>query len=341
MQPLELSLEEGGHQTTNQQGRSLSLCSSRQRRQRNDVVSSSGRRHARRYRLSVLLGFAFVLDLKHTASAIIYATQGLGQVQTGSTQWVWRVAAMCISIPLFYLLPLLMYHFWNKVSVLKQGRSGGDWHLPGEVWNNVGPERLEAQTAKFTRDFAEHGILWQFAIWLRQFCLIVVSIPLLQARAVNPASISVSSQIVAVVGAILVHVVAAAATQYVQPFAFVYQNAVEQLLLLSNIVLLILALCLVLAPHTAYSLEVFMLVVVVGSLVAAIAHHVVCVLRRTLRMPETELEQWIKKTVNPRKLRQERKEAKMAKDEESGSTSELRKGCCERGDGCSECQWRN
>ena len=81
---------------------------------------------------------------------------------------------MCISIPLFYLLPLLMYHFWNKVSVLKQGRSGGDWHLPGEVWNNVGPERLEAQAAKFTRDFAEHGVMWQFAIWLRQFCLIVV-----------------------------------------------------------------------------------------------------------------------------------------------------------------------
>ena len=82
------------------------------------------------------------------------------------------MAAMCISIPLFYLLPLLMYHFWNKVSVLKQGRSGGDWHLPGEVWNNVGPERLEAQAAKFTRDFAEHGVMWQFAIWLRQYTFV-------------------------------------------------------------------------------------------------------------------------------------------------------------------------
>ena len=185
-------------------------------------------------------------------------------------------------ISLFFLalssvtLLAVIFRLRYQVNAYMRGIATGDW--PG-----LSPLELDRRLANLTHRFASHAPNWQFALWLRQWLLLVagsrtISVALKTGGGASDASDAVLGALTALPWiqlslSLLIVAVSLWWHRRRQPYAFASQNALEAGLLSSVLFLLLLAIpCHALAAAdgtVSPALDAVMTVLVLSSLVGA------------------------------------------------------------------------
>ena len=176
---------------------------------------------------------------------------------------------------LLLLQIVLAARFWRRVRRYAVGVRAGTWHAPScSTGVPIPPRRLARQVAFLTGRFAPHAPSWQFVIWLRQAALFATALaaqlmfPRLELGEAETARYWFALTAAAItLAAWLLH-------RRTQPFAYRYQNVLDEWLYASVIALLALVSIYAAIPRespVSTLFEVLLLTVLLGSLVGGAA----------------------------------------------------------------------
>lgn len=245
------------------------------------AVAHCRRQFASADRAELTLSLIFSVQLTFSWGVITHVAEGLQSPQTGG-----KILVALVALLLLLLQLALALRFARNVFSFKRGLDSGVWRSPGWFsWcrccgqiccatdRPIYPRRLEKQVAYLTGRFASHAPRWQLIIWLRQLLLVLLAFlsNLLHHDVANGA-FDTARYLIAL-AAIAVTLGFWYAHHRTQPYAFDFQNAIESWLYGSAALLLVLACASTALPDassaTGTVLEVLMLLVLLGSLVAS------------------------------------------------------------------------
>ena len=155
--------------------------------------------------------------------------------------------ALAIASALLVLEAWLLSRFVSNILAYSRGIAGRGWRVRrcapcGLTFKPVTPRSLSERVRYFTLRFAPHAPQWQLAIWLRQLCLFAIRLVI---EMVSPDVASPSDDFAfrySMVGVAITALLAFWALQRrTQPYVYRFQNAVEEWLYASNVLVLGLA----------------------------------------------------------------------------------------------------
>lgn len=227
--------------------------------------------------------FEFLLSVLNS-TLFVYSVQACLAVLRAQGQQALNAYAM--AIPLMCVQGFLIARFWSKVRAFQQGVECGRWQDGIFFPRPVFPQSLAMHVYLLTNRFGRHAQIWQFVIWMRQFSLMLLVFAIQLAAQYAPGGVGRWARYPSAALAVLILLISLIHHIRIAPFAYRIQNALETLLMSSNVILMSFAIVYDVVARernpwdqitAGHPLEVSMLITLIFGLVASLVALVIYV----------------------------------------------------------------